>query len=360
MRKQIKDKEFSVMSLLFSPYTIKNLTLKNRIVMSPMCQYSVTKEDGTPNDWHFVHYVSRAIGGTGLIIMEMTSVTPEGRITNGDLGLWSDEQVPHFQRLVNEIKKYETKIGIQIAHAGRKAEDADQPVGASDIPVEVLPEETMNGELKPPRALTNDEVKETVQQFKQAAERAIKAGFDTIELHGAHGYLLHQFMSPSINNRTDEYGEDLALFGEEVIKAVKSVMPADMPLIMRMSAIEYIDGGYDLSHSIDVAKRFKKAGVDIFHVSSGGEGPPGERKPQNTPGYQVPFAREFKKQLDLPVIAVGKLSNPELAEATISNGDAELVAIARGMLNDPYWSLHAEKKLTHKVNSPFQYSRGLR
>jgi len=328
--------------------------------MSPMCQYSVVKDDGAPNDWHFVHYVSRAIGGTGLIIMEMTSVTPEGRITNGDLGLWSDEQIPHYQRLIKEIKKYDTKVGIQIAHAGRKAEDADQPVGASDIPADVLPEETMNGELKPPRALTNQEVKETIQQFKDATERAIKAGFDTIELHGAHGYLLHQFMSPSINNRTDEYGQDLALFGEEVIKAVKSVMPTDMPLIMRISAVEYIDGGYDLPHAIDMAKRFKKAGVDIFHVSSGGEGPPGERKPQNTPGYQVPFARAFKEQLDIPVIAVGKLSSPELAEATISSGNADLVAIARGMLNDPYWSLHAEKRLTHEVNPPVQYSRGIR
>src|SRR5699024_7787108 len=145
-----------------------------------------------------------------------------------------------------------------------------------------------------PRALTNDEVKETVQQFKEAAVRAVKAGFDTIELHGAHGYLLHQFMSPSINNRTDEYGKDLALFGEEVIKAVKSVIPEDMPLLMRMSAVEYIDGGYDLQHAIDIAKRFKQAGVDMFHVSSGGEGPTGKHKPLNTPGYQIPFARAFK------------------------------------------------------------------
>ncbi|WP_040983165.1 NADH:flavin oxidoreductase/NADH oxidase [Oceanobacillus jeddahense] len=348
------------MSHLFKPYTIKNLSLKNRIVMSPMCQYSVIKKDGAPNNWHFVHYVSRAVGGTGLIIMEMTSVTPEGRITNEDLGLWSDEQIPHYQQLINEIKKYDTKVGIQIAHAGRKAEDADQPVGPSDIPVEVLPEETKNGELKPPKALTNQEVKEIVQQFKHAAERAVKAGFDTIELHGAHGYLLHQFMSPSINNRTDEYGKDLALFGEEIVKEVKSVIPADMPLIMRISAMEYIDGGYELPHAIKMAKRFKSAGVDILHVSSGGEGPPGERKPLNTPGYQVPFARALKNQLDIPVIAVGKLSNPELAEATITNGDAELVAIARGMLNDPYWSLHAEKQLTRKVNPPAQYERGIR
>lgn len=349
-----------MMSQLFSPYTVKNLTLKNRIVMAPMCQYSVTKEDGIPNDWHFVHYVSRAVGGTGLIIMEMTSVTPEGRITDNDLGLWSDEHIPHYKRLVQAIKKHDAKVGIQIAHAGRKAEDAKQPVGPSNIPVEVLPEETMDGGLKAPRALTTEEVKETVQQFKEAAVRAVKAGFDTIELHGAHGYLIHQFMSPSINNRTDEYGKDLALFGEEIVKAVKSVIPADMPLLMRMSAVEYIDGGYDLDHSIAIAKRFKEAGVDVFHVSSGGEGPPGKRKPLNTPGYQVPFAREFKKQLDVPVIAVGNLSNPELAEATVTNGDAELVSIARGMLNDPYWGLHAEKKLTRKVSPPFQYERGIR
>ncbi|MBG9812435.1 NADPH dehydrogenase [Bacillus endophyticus] len=348
------------MATISTPYKIKNLELMNRIVMAPMCQYSVEKEDGIPNDWHFVHYVSRAIGGTGLIIMEMTSVTPEGRITNGDLGLWSDDHVPYYQRLVNEIKKYDTKVGIQIAHAGRKAEDADQPVGASDIPVEVLPEETKNGELKPPRALTNQEVKETVQQFKQSAERAIKAGFDTIELHGAHGYLLHQFMSPSINNRTDEYGEDLALFGEEVIKAVKSVMPADMPLIMRISAIEYIDGGYDIEHAIKMAKRFKNAGVDVFHVSSGGEGLPGKRKPANHPAYQVPFARAFKEALQTPVIAVGKLSDPQVAEATLANGDADLVAIARGMLNDPYWGLHAIKAISKKVTPPVQYSRGIR
>ncbi|MBP1970268.1 2,4-dienoyl-CoA reductase-like NADH-dependent reductase (Old Yellow Enzyme family) [Virgibacillus natechei] len=348
------------MNNLFTPYSIKNLELKNRIVMSPMCQYSVDKEDGAPNDWHFVHYISRAVGGTGLIIMEMTSVTPEGRITNGDLGLWSDHQIPEYQRIINEIHKHSAKVGIQIAHAGRKAEDAAQPVGASDIPVEVLPEETMNGELKSPRALTKQEVQETVQQFKEATERAVKAGFDTIELHGAHGYLLHQFMSPSSNNRADEYGKDLALFGEEVVRAVKSVMPKAMPLIMRMSAIEYVDDGYDLSHSIKMANRFKEAGVDLFHVSSGGEGPPGKSKPKNTPGYQVPFAREFKEKLGLPVIAVGKLSDPALAEATISNGDAELVAIARGMLNDPYWGLHAEKTLTRKVNPPFQYARGIR
>ncbi|QVY62565.1 NADH:flavin oxidoreductase/NADH oxidase [Cytobacillus gottheilii] len=347
------------MKTIGTPFEMKGLTLKNRTVMAPMCQYSVVKEDGIPNDWHYVHYVSRAVGGTGLIIMEMTSVTPEGRITNQDLGLWNDNQIPAYQRIVTDVHKYGAKIGIQIAHAGRKAEDALQPVGPSNLGVEALPEETKNGSLKQPRSLTIKEIQEIIKQFKEAARRAVTAGFDTIELHGAHGYLLHQFMSPSINNRTDEYGQDLSKFGVEVIRSVKSVMPEDMPLILRISAIEYIDGGYGLDHSLQIAEQFKKAGVDIFHVSSGGEGIPGSLKPGNYPGYQVPMARAFKEKFGLPVIAVGMLSTPQVAEAALSNGDADLVAVARGMLNDPYWSLHAIKEITRKVTPPFQYARSI-
>lgn len=347
------------MKTIGTPFELKGLTLKNRTVMAPMCQYSVDKEDGIPNDWHYVHYVSRAVGGTGLIIMEMTSVTPEGRITNQDLGLWEDNQIPAYQRIVSEVHKYDAKIGIQIAHAGRKAEDALQPVGPSALGGEALPEETKHGSLKQPRALTINEIQEIIMQFKEAARRAVAAGFDTIELHGAHGYLLHQFMSPSINNRTDEYGQDLSKFGVEVIRSVKSVMPEDMPLILRISAIEYIDGGYGLDHSLQIAEKFKEAGVDIFHVSTGGEGIPGSLKPGNYPGYQVPFARAFKEKFGLPVIAVGMLNTPQVAEAALSNGDADLVAVARGMLNDPYWSLHAIKEITRKVTPPFQYARSI-
>ncbi len=324
-----------------------------------MCQYSVEAQDGTPNDWHFVHYVSRAVGGAGLIIMEMTDVEPDGRISNQDLGLWSDDQIPAYKRIITEVHKYGTKIGIQIAHAGRKAEDASQPVGASDIPVNVLQEESIRGESKLPRALSTQEVKEMVTKFKEAVGRAVQAGFDTIELHGAHGYLIHQFHSPGINNRTDEYGQDLAQFGVEVVQAARSVMPADMPLLMRISAIEYMDGGYQLEHSIEVAKRYKEAGVDIFHVSTGGEAPPGKLKPANHPGYQVPFARAFKQALNVPVIAVGNLNDPLLAEATVANGDADLVAVGRGMLNDPYWALHAIQTVTRKVDPPVQYQRGI-
>ncbi|WP_391209661.1 NADH:flavin oxidoreductase/NADH oxidase [Psychrobacillus sp. L4] len=338
------------MSNLFSPITLKGLTLKNKVVMAPMCQYSVEAKDGAPNDWHYVHYVSRAVGGTGLIIVEMTDVEPDGRITDFDLGLWSDEQIPAYERIVHEVHKYDAKIGIQIAHAGRKATDAKQPVGSSDIPVDV--------DWKIPRALTTEEVQAMVGKYKEAARRAVSAGFDTIELHGAHGYLIHQFHSPAINNRTDEYGKDLSKFGVEVIQAVRSVMPLEMPLLFRISAVEYMDNGYGLEHSLEIAKKYKDAGVDVFHVSSGGEATPGKIKPANTPGYQVPFAQAYKEALNVPVIAVGILEDPNLAEKVIEAGDADLVAIGRGMLKDPYWALHAEEVITGKTNPPTPYKRG--
>ncbi|MCZ8515730.1 NADH:flavin oxidoreductase/NADH oxidase [Paenibacillus filicis] len=335
---------------LSSPFKLLNLELKNRIVMPPMCQYSVEAKDGIPNEWHYVHYVSRAVGGSGLIIMEMTDVEPDGRISDYDLGLWSDAHIPAFKRIISEVQKYGSRIGIQIAHAGRKAEDAAVPVGPSDIPV--------SDQFKKPRPLTTEEVQAMVVKFQDAARRAVEAGVDTIELHGAHGYLIHQFHSPAINNRTDAYGEDLSRFGVEVIQAVKSVMPAGMPLIMRISAVEYIDGGYDLAHSIEIGRKYKEAGVDIFHVSSGGEGPAGARKPGNYPGYQVPMARAFKEALQVPVIAVGMLEDAKLAEATVANEDADLVAVARGMLRDPYWATHAIQAVSReKVNVPKQYER---
>lgn len=348
----MEDRKEGHMSHLSSPIIIKDLSLKNRIVMSPMCQYSVEAKDGAPNDWHFVHYVSRAIGGTGLIIMEMTSIDPDGRITDYDLGLWSDHQIPAYQKIVTEVHKYGAKIGIQIAHAGRKAEDSYQPVGPSNIPF------AEDSELIPPRALTVKEIKNIISQFKEAAKRAVLSGFDTIELHGAHGYLIHQFQSPGINNRKDEYGKDFSRFGVEIIQAMKSVMPKRMPLIMRISAVEYMDGGYGLDHSIKISKRYKEAGVDLFHITSGGEAPPGKDKPKNTPGYQVPFARKFKKELGVPVIAVGHLDDPDLAEATISKDGIDLIAVGRGMLNDPYWALRSIKAVSGNVVPPLQYKMG--
>lgn len=337
------------MSLLATPFELKGLRLKNRIVMPPMCQYSVEAKDGKPTSWHFVHYVSRAVGGTGLIIIEMTDVEPDGRITDHDLGLWSDEQIPAFERIISEVKKYGSKVAIQIAHAGRKALDAPVPVSSSALPV--------SEKFKVPRALTTTEVKEMVGKFREATRRAIAAGVDTIELHGAHGYLIHQFHSPLINHREDEYGQDLARFGVEVIQAMKSVMPEQMPLIMRISAVEYMDGGYGLEHSMEMARRYKEAGVDLFHVSSGGEGAVGIREIPSHPGYQVPLARAIKQALDIPVIAVGHLDHPQLAEATVGNGDADLIGVARGMLRDPYWALHAIQTLDRQVKeiAPKQY-----
>src|SRR5690625_3600692 len=318
--------------------------------MAPMCQYSVDAKDGKPNDWHFVHYVSRAVGGTGLILIEMTDVEPDGRISDYDLGLWSDEHVPAYAPLIAEVKKYGAKVGIQIAHAGRKAEDAAVPVAPSAI--------AYSPDYKTPRALTTSEVGEMVGKFRAAARRAVKAGVDTIELHGAHGYLIHQFHSSATNKRTDAYGKDPAKFGVEIIQAVKREMPVDMPLLIRISAVEYIDDGYNLDYSIELCRRYKAAGVDMIHVSSGGEGPPGaDRKPGNYPGYQLPLARAIRREVGIPVIGVGMLDDPNLAASAVGNGDADLVAIGRDMLRNPYWATHAIRQTRQAVDAPKPYRR---
>lgn len=334
---------------LFSSFDLKGLHLKNRIVMSPMCQYSVASKDGMPNEWHYVHYLSRAIGGAGLIIMEMTDVDPDGRITDFDLGLWSDEHIPAFAKIIDGVHAHNGKIGIQIAHAGRKTEDAVKPIAPSAIKFPGSP-------YKMPHALTTAEVQDIIQKFADAVRRAVKAGVDTIELHGAHGYLIHQFQSPLTNQRDDIYGQDLARFGVEVIQAAKKEMPPDMPLLFRISATEYADGGYDIDHAIELSKAYQAAGVDMFHVSTGGEGPPGQKKPGNYPGYQVPFARQIREALNVPVIAVGMLEDPALADAVIDRGEADLVAVGRGMLRDPYWAAHAAITLLNDPDHiPTQY-----
>jgi NADPH2 dehydrogenase len=338
------------MSKLFEPFTYKGLELKNRVVMPPMCQYSVTKKDGIPNDWHFVHLTSRAIGGAGLIIIEMTNVEARGRISDHCLGIWSDDHIPAFKRIIDECHKHGAKVAIQVAHAGRKAQDAPDLVSCSPI--------AFNEKFKTPRELTTEEVEEMVIKFREGVERAVKAGVDTIELHGAHGYLIHQFSSEYSNKRTDKYGKDKLLFGEEVIRAAKSVMPEDMPLIIRISAVEYVDGGYGLDYSSEMAKRFQGAGVDMFHISSGGEGPVGAGgRPGIHPGYQVPFAERIKKETGLPTIAVGKLDDPLVAESVLGNEQADLVAVGRGMLRNPYWANEASLLLDKKPLTPVQYER---
>ncbi|OES43403.1 NADH:flavin oxidoreductase/NADH oxidase [Domibacillus iocasae] len=339
------------MNHLFTPYTIKGLELKNRVVMPPMCQYSVTEKDGIANDWHYFHYVSRAIGGTGFIIIEMTDIEPDGRITDYDLGLWSDEQIPALKRIIDAIHAHGAKVAIQIAHAGRKAEDAAEPVAPSAI--------AFDENSKTPRALSTDEVKGMVEKFRASVRRAVEAGVDAIELHGAHGYLIHQFQSPFTNKRTDEYGQELTKFGKEVIEAAKSEMPADMPLIMRISAKEYVEGGYGIEESIAFSKEYQAAGVDMFHISAGGEGQiAAHGRPGTHAAYQVPLAREIKEALNVPVIAVGRLDEPILANAVIGNEEADLVAVGRGMLRNPYWTLEAAVKLNKEVDIPKQYVNG--
>lgn len=339
------------MNHLFTPFKLKGLELQNRVVLPPMCQYSVTEKDGIATDWHYQHYVSRAVGGTGLIIIEMTDVEPDGRITDYDLGLWSDDHIPALARIVEACHQYGAKVGIQIAHAGRKAEDAAPPVAPSAIP--------FDSNSKTPRELTTDEVKQIVEKFRLAVRRAVKAGFDTIELHGAHGYLIHQFHSPLTNRRSDEYGKELTRFGVEVIQAAKSEMPEDMPLILRISAIEYVEGGYGLKESKAFAKQYQDAGVDILHISAGGEGPIAAwGRPGTHAAYQVPLARELKGALNIPVIAVGRLDDPGLANAVIGNEDADLVAVGRAMLRNPYWSLEAAAVLKKETAVPKQYTSG--
>lgn len=342
------------MAILAQPITIKGMQLKNRTVMAPMCQYAVEKFDGTPTEWHYIHYVSRAIGGTALIIMEMTNVEARGRISNRCLGLWSDGQIGAYKRIVDEVHKHGAKIGIQIAHAGRKATDAPDPVSASSISV------THDDTTDKPHALSTEEVYSTIELYKQSVRRAVEAGFDCIELHGAHGYLIHQFHSPNINKRNDEFGEDLSKFGVEIIKAARSVMPADMPLLFRISAREYMANGYEVEHAIAISKKYAEAGVDSFHVSSGGEGPASVVQPGSFAGYQVEFARAFKEAFPtLPIIAVGQLQQPQVAELALASGDADLIAIGRSLLDDPYWSLHAIKVLTGKIDAPAPYVRGM-
>lgn len=348
---------------LNTPYQIKSLSLKNRVVMPPMCQYQA--EDGMPNDWHYVHYTARAIGGVGLVIVEMTNIAPNARISPRCLGLWNDAQRDAFKKIVASVHQHGSKIAVQIGHAGRKATGHADCVAPSPIQYE-NGIEAGQWPFQTPKELGTDEVKALVQAFQDAVKRAVDAGFDAIELHGAHGYLIHQFHAPRTNRRSDEYGQDRALFGEQVIRAAKAVMPSEMPLIVRISAQEYAEGGYDLAYGVEIAKRYAAAGADVMHVSGGGDGQP---HPAHTPafsaGYQVPFARAVKQATGLPTIAVGMLDNPAVADFVLAAGDADLTAVGRALLRDPHWLLNAQFDQNGTDSEPVQfvpqsYGRGYR
>jgi NADPH2 dehydrogenase len=337
------------MAGLFDSFALKGLTLKNRIMMSPMCQYQAN-EDGTVTDWHFVHYGARAVGGVGLIMVEASGVEARGRISTRDVGIWSDEHIPGLSRIVEFCKSFGAKTAIQLAHAGTKAETPEQNVAPSAF--------THFERYQTPKELTKEEIAGIVDAFKQAAVRAVKAGFDTVEIHGAHGYLINQFLSPLTNKRSDEYGgalENRVRFPLEVIRAVRSVLPDDMPLLMRVSAVEYSEEGYSLEEMIEIVKLLKGAGVDMVDVSSGGSLP--VSPPAVYPGYQLQYAEAIKKGAEIPTIAVGMLGHASLAEEAVRNGRADVIAVARELLRNPHFAKTAALELGVELEMPNVYAR---
>lgn len=334
-------------SKLFTPITIRNLELKNRIVMAPMCMYSVTKDDGIANDWHFTHYESRAIGQVGLVMLEATGVTPNGRISNEDLGIWSDEQIPGLTEIVNRIHKHGSKAAIQLNHAGRKARFSST-VAPSPI--------THSKEAVIPKELTVTEIKSLVVAFLQAAQRAIKAGFDCLELHGAHGYLIHQFLSPLSNTRDDEYGgsrENRFRFLKEIIEAIRGIW--DGVLMVRVSATDYLPGGLTIEDHCQFAKWMKDLDVDLVDVSTGGLLP---ATIPLSPGYQVSYAQKIKEEANILTGAVGLINDGTLAEQILQEQQADLIFIGRALLRNPYWPLEAARELEETINIPKAYIRG--
>lgn len=340
------------MAGLFDSYELKGMRLRNRVVMPPMCQYVATSE-GDPTDWHYVHYGARAVGGAGLIILEATAVEPRGRLSGNDLGLWADGQIDGLSRLARVCQEHGATMGIQLGHGGRKAWAGPDPlVAPSAIP--------FAGDQPVPVELSVHEIQRVVSSFAEAARRAVSAGFEAVEIHGAHGYLIHQFLSPYSNRRTDEYGgplENRLRFPTQVIRAVKAVLPPEVPLFIRVSAEEYVEGGYTLDEMVQMCQGFKQAGVDLIHVSTGGAGP---QAPAVWPGYQVPHAERIRREVGLPVIAVGKLDSPHLAESVIRQGQADLAAVGRAMLRDPHWAIHAALALGERSPIPESYQRGYR
>ncbi|MCU7547591.1 NADPH dehydrogenase NamA [Chitinophagaceae bacterium LB-8] len=351
------------MSKLFSPLQIRSVTLKNRIVVSPMCQYSST--DGFVNDWHVVHLGSRAIGGAGLVIFEATAVSPEGRISPLDLGIWEDGHIAGLKRIVDFIHAHGSVAGIQLAHAGRKASHTEpwkggkflsaaeggwQIVGPSPIP--------FSQGTDTPLELDEEGIQKVIIDFRRAAVRALDAGFKVIEIHAAHGYLLNQFLSPLSNHRTDEYGgsfENRIRLLVQVVETVRQLLPDDYPLFVRVSATDWTEGGWALEDTVQLARVLKDKGVDLFDCSSGGNVP--HAQIPAGPGYQVHFAEEVRKQAGVLTGAVGLILEAQQAEAILQNDRADLILLARELLRDPYFPLHAAIELGEDIPWPDQYVR---
>ncbi|MFC9296820.1 NADH:flavin oxidoreductase/NADH oxidase [Streptomyces sp. NPDC057011] len=354
---------------LFAPYTLRSVTIPNRVWMAAMCQYSAEAfgpDAGVANEWHFAHYAARAVGGTGLIVQEATAVSPEGRITPYDLGIWNDTQVEALRRITSFVKARGAVPGIQIAHAGRKA-STDQPwKGGAPVGPEAhgwqpaAPSAVPFAEGHPvPHELTTGEIREIVGQFAAAARRALAAGYEVLEIHGAHGYLIGEFLSPHSNKRTDEYGgsfENRTRFALEVVDAVREVWPEELPLFFRISATDWLEGeGWTADETVRLAPLLQEHGVDLLDVSTGGLAP--HAKIPAGPGYQVPFAARVKAETSLPVAAVGLITEPEQAEKILANGEADAVLLGRELLRDPYWARRAAAELGAEIPVPGQYQR---
>jgi 2,4-dienoyl-CoA reductase-like NADH-dependent reductase (Old Yellow Enzyme family) len=330
---------------LFSEFPLRGLKLKNRIVLSPMCQYSA--ENGLPGEWHFRHYAERAVGGAALVVLEATAVSPDGRISPGDLGLWSGEQEAALTRLAAAVHGWGAKAAVQLAHAGRKASTSAPWEGGGPVPVSSggwgpvsVSSIPFDSGYPEPKALSDAELSAIPRAFAAAAERAARAGFDAVEIHAAHGYLLHQSLSPLSNERTDAWGgtqEGRFRLTLETAAAVRRAIPETMPLLLRLSATDWVQGGWDLEGSVALAERLKLLGVDLVDVSSGGLVP--RAKVVATPGYQVPFSNEIRRRAALPVGAVGLITEADQARRIVADGSADLVFLGRLLLRDPYWPL---------------------
>lgn len=348
---------------LFEPLTIRGVTFRNRVFVSPMCQYS--SENGSPTDWHFVHLGSRAAGGAGLVMVEASAVSPEGRITFWDSGLWSDEHAHAFQRIAHFVEGQSAIPGIQIAHAGRKA-STDKPWNGGKLikdgphawtPVAPSPIPFHESD-PPPHALTQKEIGKVVSDFEHSAELALQAGFRVLEIHMAHGYLLHEFLSPLCNKRDDQYGgslENRMRLPLRVAECVRDKWPEELPLFVRISATDWVEGGWDLPQSIELSKRLSELGVDFIDCSSGGAVP--KAKIELVPGYQVPFARAIKREAGIMTGAVGLITEARQANTIVAAGSADAVLIARQFLRDPYFPLHAAQELGVDIEWPVQYAR---
>ncbi len=354
------------MSTLFEPFTLREVEFRNRVFVSPMVQ-NAAADDGVPTDWHLVHLGSRAVGGAGLVMAEATAVSAEGRITRADLGIWTDAQAEAFRRIAQFIAEHGAVPSIQLAHSGRKGSmghgerrgpmPADDGGWQTDAPSAIA----FNEGYPAPHEMTTAEVRAMVDTFATAAKRAVDAGFQVIEIHQAHGYLIHEFLSPFTNLRTDEYGgsfEGRTRFPVEVARAVRETVPSRLPVFVRISTTEWVDGGWDVTDSIELSKLLKGVGIDLIDCSSGGNLP--HQQIRAYPGYQVPASRAIRKQAGIATGAVGLITEPTHADAIIQAGDADVVLLARELLRDPYWPLRAARELGAEVQWPTPYQRARR